>query len=145
MRAGTWMAAGARRALLNRKRAEAPQFDAIAARHRRDNLAENGVDDILDVALIQMGVLCGDPLHQFRLDHCSPRKRCLPVDPARRRKNAYLVSAGCQRAKRPSRLKPSIAVLNSRRSASALSPTASSSASPAACRKERSLKRLCRL
>src|SRR6516225_279276 len=58
-------------------------------------------------------------------------------------KNAQFVSAGCQRAKRPSRLKPCI-VLHSRRSASVLNPTALKSVSAAACRKVRSLKRLCR-
>ena len=44
----------------------------VAARHRRDDLAENGVHDLLDVALIKVRVLHGNALYQFRLDHGLP-------------------------------------------------------------------------
>jgi hypothetical protein len=40
--------------LPDRERAEVPQLDTIAARHRRDDLAEDRVDDILRVALVEM-------------------------------------------------------------------------------------------
>ena len=40
--------------LPDRENAEVPQLDTIAARHRRDNLAEDRVDDILHVALVEM-------------------------------------------------------------------------------------------
>ena len=64
----------------------------------RGDLAEDGVDDVLDVALIEMRILRGDALHKFGLDH----------DPAL----AALVNrdaGGCQSAKRPSRLSRSTA------------------------------------
>ena len=51
MSAGTRVAAGARRTILDREGAEAAQLDPIAARERIDDLAEDRVDDILDVAL----------------------------------------------------------------------------------------------
>ena len=41
----------------------------VAARHRRDDLAENGVDDVLDVALVKMRILLGNALNEFRFDH----------------------------------------------------------------------------
>src|ERR1700691_3788467 len=69
MRAGARIATGARRALLHRKGAEAAQLDAVAAPHGGDDLAKDGVDDVLNVALVQMWVLFGDALNQFRLDH----------------------------------------------------------------------------
>src|SRR3989442_5993998 len=74
MRAGTRIAPGTRRAVLDRKRAEAAQLDPIAARHGRDDLAENGVDDVFHVALVEMRVLRGDALHELGLDHrcCRP-------------------------------------------------------------------------
>src|SRR6185312_699673 len=72
MGAGARIASGARRALLDREGAEAAQLDAIAARHGGDDLAQDGVDDLLDVALIEMGVLRRDTLHKFGLDHCEP-------------------------------------------------------------------------
>src|SRR5919201_4402009 len=74
MRAGTRVAPGARRAVLDREGAEPAQFDAVATRHRRDNLAENRVDDVLHVALIEMRVLRRDALHELGLDHrcCHP-------------------------------------------------------------------------
>src|SRR5215470_1864390 len=74
MRAGTRVAPGARRTVLDREGAEPAQFDSVATRHRRDNLAENGVDDVLHVALIKMRVLRRDALHELGLDHrcCHP-------------------------------------------------------------------------
>ena len=72
MGAGARIAAGARRALLHREGAEAAQFDPIAARHGGDDLAEDGVDDVLDVALIKMRVLRGNALNEFGLDHGPP-------------------------------------------------------------------------
>jgi hypothetical protein len=67
---GARIAPGARRTLLDREGAEAPQLDAIAARHRGDDLAQDGVDDLLDVALIEVGILRRNTLHKFGLDHC---------------------------------------------------------------------------
>src|SRR5262249_35322317 len=72
MRAGARIAPGACRALLHRKGAEPAQLDAIAARHSGDDLAEDGVDDLLDVALVEMGILRRNTLHKFGLDHCEP-------------------------------------------------------------------------
>src|SRR4051812_35446025 len=69
MRAGARIAARARRTMLHRERAETAQFDTVTARHRRRDLGQNRVDDVLDVALIKMRILGGDALDQFRLDH----------------------------------------------------------------------------
>ena len=44
-------------------------IDWIAARHGGDDLAQNGVDDVLDVALIKVRVLLGNALHELGLDH----------------------------------------------------------------------------
>src|SRR5262249_26514720 len=65
MRAGTWVASGSSRPLLHRKRAEAAQFHAVATRQRGNDFAQYGVDDVLDVALIKMRVLCSDTLNEF--------------------------------------------------------------------------------
>ena len=65
--AGARIAPGARRALLDRKCAETAQFDPVAARHRRDDLPQYGIDDILDVALVEVGILRRDMLNEFRL------------------------------------------------------------------------------
>src|SRR5882757_5749968 len=73
MRAGARVAAGARRAVLDREGSEAAQFHPVAARERCRNLAEHGVDDVFDVALVEVRVLLGDALNQFRLDHRSWR------------------------------------------------------------------------
>src|SRR5262245_63217110 len=72
--AGARVAPGPRRAVLDGEGAETAQLDAIAARHCRDDLAENGVDDVFHVALVEMGVLRRDALHELRLDHrcCRP-------------------------------------------------------------------------
>src|SRR5262249_46319543 len=67
--AGPGVAPGAGRAVLDRESAEAAQLDAIAARHRRDDLAENGVDDVLHVALVEMRVLRGNALDELGFDH----------------------------------------------------------------------------
>src|SRR5262249_15841717 len=71
--AGPRVAAGPRRAVLDGEGSKAPQLDPVAARHRRDNLAENGVDDVFHVALVEMRVLRRDALHELGLDH-----RCRP-------------------------------------------------------------------
>ena len=57
VRSGAGIAAGPRRTVLDRKSAEATQFDAVAARHRRDELVDNGIEGVLDIALVQMRVL----------------------------------------------------------------------------------------
>src|SRR2546421_12449425 len=74
MRAGTRIAPGTRRTVLDRKRTEAAQLDPIAARHGRSDLAENGVDDVFHIALVEMRVLRGYALHELGLDHrcCRP-------------------------------------------------------------------------
>ena len=56
MGAGARIAAGASRTVLHRESAETAQLDAVAARHRRDDLAEDGVNDVLDVALVEMRI-----------------------------------------------------------------------------------------
>ena len=41
------------------------QFDAITLRHRARDLTQDGVDDVLDVALIEMRVLRGNMLDKL--------------------------------------------------------------------------------
>src|SRR4029079_2272948 len=57
MRAGARVASALRGAVRDRKRAEAAQLDAVAACERGRDLAKDGVDDVLDVALVQVRVL----------------------------------------------------------------------------------------
>ena len=63
--AGARVAANARVTALDRERAEAAQFDAVAARQGRGDLIENRRDDDLDIALIKMRICLGKPLHEF--------------------------------------------------------------------------------
>src|SRR6185437_11552409 len=107
---------------------ETAQLDAVALGHCRGDLAEDCVDDVLDVALIQMRVLGGDVLNQFRLDHG---------------RRPQLDEEGCQSANSPSRLSLSTvctALHCSMRCASAFRPTASN-AQAVTCRKDSSLNR----
>src|SRR5712692_1175803 len=144
VRAGARVAAGARRPMLDRERAEAAQLDTVAARERVDDFAEDRVDDVLDVALIKVRILRGDTLDQFRLDH----RHLPPLGSTRgsvalvtaiahsgtRAAPAQLPDGGCQRANRPSRLRRSIACTvpePSMRRASEPRPTASSTADAA--------------
>ena len=69
MRAGARIAAGARRAMLDRKGAETAQLDPVAARQRGGDLIEDRVHDLLDVPLIEVRVLLGDALNEFGFDH----------------------------------------------------------------------------
>src|SRR5262245_18190983 len=71
--AGARIASAPGRTILDGESSEAAQLDAVAPRHRGDDLAENGVDDVLDVALVEMRVLRGDALHELGFDH-----RCRP-------------------------------------------------------------------
>ena len=47
----------------------AAQLDAIAARQCIDNLVEDRVDDVLDIALVQVRIVLGNALDEFGLDH----------------------------------------------------------------------------
>src|SRR5215471_9812900 len=113
MRAGARIAAGAGRSVLDREGAETAQLDPVAARERVDDLAEDRVDDVLDIALIKMRILRGDALNQFGLDHrhCRPHERPPRAGLKARRAalRAQLPVGGCQRANRPSRLRLSTA------------------------------------
>src|SRR5271165_3924910 len=64
--AGPRIAAGARLALFGRESAEAAQLHPLAAGEGVGNLAENGIDDILDVALVEMRIAGGHALHELR-------------------------------------------------------------------------------
>src|SRR5436309_4857113 len=150
VRPGARITPGAGRPVLDRESAEAAQLDAIAAGERGDDLAQDGIDDVLDVALIEMRVLRRDTLDELGFDHriAAPGRRRLAIP---RRRNgppdtplAQFALEGCQRAKRPSRLTRSSACTvpeSASARASEPSPTASSALAAARCRKERSLKR----
>jgi hypothetical protein len=62
---GPGISTGARRPVLHRKGAEAPQLDAVALGHGAGNLAKNRVDDIFDVALVEMRILGGNSLDKL--------------------------------------------------------------------------------
>src|SRR5262249_4677385 len=79
------IASGPGRAMLDRKRAEAAQLDAVAPGQRRNDLAQDGVDDVLDVALVKMRVLPRDTLDELRLDHRMPPLAGRRLDSPRRR------------------------------------------------------------
>src|SRR5260370_82150 len=70
MGAGARITPGTGRAMLHRERPEAAQLDPVAARHGGDDLAQDGVDDVLHVTLVEVRVLRGDALHQLGFDHC---------------------------------------------------------------------------
>src|SRR5438477_11803564 len=74
---GARIATGARWAILHGKCAEAAQFDAIAACQRGDDLVENGVDDVLDIPLVEMRAVLSDALDKLGFDH---RNATLPVN-----------------------------------------------------------------
>src|SRR5262249_46038264 len=149
-RAGARVAAFARRPLLDRERPEAAQLDPVAARQGSGDLAQDGVDDILDIPLVKVRILRCDPLNELGFDHCGrplagaatgmvswPRCR-------ERHSSGQSGAEGCQRAKRPSRLSFSIAWTapeSSRRWASERNPTASSTAAVPRWMKSRSAKR----
>ena len=63
------VSSGARLTPLDPKSPEAAQFDASPTRERLGHRGEDRVDDLLHVPLVQVRVLLGDPLNQFRLEH----------------------------------------------------------------------------
>jgi hypothetical protein len=63
--AGARITAGARRPMLDRKCPEAAQFDPITAGKSGDDFAEDCIHDVLDVALIQVGILRGYSLDEL--------------------------------------------------------------------------------
>src|SRR5690606_34281018 len=63
------IAADAGRAALAREGAEAAQLHPVAPRQRFHDLVQDSRDDVLDVALIEVGVAVGDPLNEFGLNH----------------------------------------------------------------------------
>jgi hypothetical protein len=65
VRAGAWIASGSSRAFLDRKRAETAQLDAVTACQRGDDFAQDGVDDVFNVALIKVRILRSDTLNEF--------------------------------------------------------------------------------
>src|SRR5260370_23512621 len=64
--AGARVAADAGIAALDREGAKAAQLNPVAARQRRGDLVEDRGDDNLDIALIEMRVGFGKPLHELR-------------------------------------------------------------------------------
>jgi hypothetical protein len=77
--AGARIAASAGLPLFGRERAKAAQLDALAARERICDLAENCVNDILNVALIKMRIAGRHALDEFRLDHRMSPTRNAPT------------------------------------------------------------------
>src|SRR5262245_40872359 len=65
MGAGTRVPPRTGRPMLDREGAEAAQFDPVALRHCGGDLAKDGVDDVLNVALIKMGILACNTLNEF--------------------------------------------------------------------------------
>jgi hypothetical protein len=65
MSSGPGISAGSRRPVLHRKGAEATQLDAVTFGHGAGDLAKNGVDDIFDVALVEVRILGGNSLDKL--------------------------------------------------------------------------------
>ena len=63
----------ARLALLRGKSAEAAQLHTLAARQSVGYSAQNCINDVLDVALIEVLLMGRHALHEFRLDHSAPQ------------------------------------------------------------------------
>jgi hypothetical protein len=51
--------------VLDREGAKAAQFDAITLGHGARDLTKDGVDDVLDVALVKVGILRRNALDEF--------------------------------------------------------------------------------
>src|SRR5690242_15058606 len=69
MRTGPRISSGTGRTMLDRERAESTQLNPIALRHGAGDFTKDRVDDVLDVALIQMRILSSNSLYEFGLDH----------------------------------------------------------------------------
>ena len=54
------------------KRAEAAKLHPVAARKRCHDLLQDGVDDVLHVALEQVRIARGNALDELRFDHAGP-------------------------------------------------------------------------
>src|SRR5262249_35076221 len=65
MGAGARITAWARRTGLDREGTEAAQLNPVPAGQGRDDLAEDGVDDVLDISLVEVWVRCGDSLNEL--------------------------------------------------------------------------------
>src|SRR5690606_12262768 len=63
------VAADAGVAVLARQGAEPAQFGPVTACERAGDLLENRVDDVLDIALIEVRILLGNPHDELGLDH----------------------------------------------------------------------------
>jgi hypothetical protein len=63
--AGSGIAGRSPRANFDIKSSEAAQLNAIASGHRADDLTENGIDDVLDVALVKVRFLASDALDEL--------------------------------------------------------------------------------
>ena len=68
LRAGARIAPGAGRAILGRKDPKPAQFNPISPCQRGRNRVQNAVDDVFDVALVEVRILRGDALDQFGFD-----------------------------------------------------------------------------
>jgi hypothetical protein len=63
---------GARLAMPDREGTEATYLDPSTPRKCFADHLENGFNDALDIAVLEMWVQLRHPSHQFRLCHCSP-------------------------------------------------------------------------
>ena len=55
--------------MFHRKCAKTAQFNTVAAGQSCDDFVEDCVHNVLDVPLIEMRVVLGDALDEFRFDH----------------------------------------------------------------------------
>ena len=69
------IAANARIPLLDREGSEATNLDPVTPCERLNDLVQNSVHHILGIPLIELRVVVGNLLDQFRLDHPSPPSR----------------------------------------------------------------------
>jgi hypothetical protein len=55
--------------VLYRKRTETTELDPIATRQGSDDLIEDRVYNVLDIPLVEVRIVLGDTLDEFRFDH----------------------------------------------------------------------------
>jgi hypothetical protein len=80
---GAGIAPDSRRALFSREGAKAAQFDALAPNEPRSDLFKNGIDNVFDITLIEMGITRRNPLRQFRFNQWkTPSRDIKPAFPA---------------------------------------------------------------
>jgi hypothetical protein len=76
---------------LAKKSAKAAQLDTFAALQSVCDPAENCVDDVLDVALMEVGTAGRHVLHKFRTDRAASNSKCCESGSASWNRTRYAI------------------------------------------------------